>query len=221
MAVSMFALDEPSLWGKKVDFLLTQCRFWRLSPALLIPELEEFTLCVDLRSKISTQDWTVFMYKRHGDTQPELGLSGMGGMLRVWLFGIERPAYVTLPEDNWHSVCMAWFGRQHGLHLYVNGVKVFGTYGSSRDTTRRLAPNGTLSLGTSHGFTNGDMVPEDGTGFLGSVSVFRMWGRGMEPQQLSALRCAEGDIVRWNALDWDTKECHAVSDPSLPCGKST
>nr|XP_023700140.1 adhesion G-protein coupled receptor G2-like isoform X2 [Paramormyrops kingsleyae] len=212
--------DEPSLWGKKVDFLLTQCRFWQLSPALLIPELEEFTLCVDLRSKISTKDWTVFMYKRHGDSQPELGLSGMRDMLRVWLFGTEWPTNVTLSEDNWHSICMVWSGR---LHLYVNGVEAPGTYmlESSRGATRRLAPNGTLSLGTSHGFTNGDMVPEDGTSFLGSVSVFRMWGHEIDPQHLSAFRCAEGNIIRWNALDWDTKECHGVSDPSLPCGDTS
>ncbi|XP_048850853.1 adhesion G-protein coupled receptor G2-like isoform X2 [Brienomyrus brachyistius] len=213
--------DDPSLWGKKVDFLLTQCRFWQLSPALIIPELEEFTLCVDLRSKISTQDWTVFMYKRHGDTRPELGLSGMGGILQVWLFGREWPTHVTLPEDNWRSICMLRSRQPYQLRLYVNGDEVFSAYESNRDTTRRLAPNGTLSLGTSHGFTNGDMVPEDGTSFLGSVSVFRMWGHDIGSHQLSAHSCAEGDIIRWNARDWDMKECHAVPDPSLPCGDSS
>ncbi|KAG5853071.1 hypothetical protein ANANG_G00069230 [Anguilla anguilla] len=46
------------------------------------------------------------------------------------------------------------------------------------------AANGTLTLGASHGFANGQVVVETGSNFLGEMSLFRMWGRGGGQLQL-------------------------------------
>ncbi|KAJ8396518.1 hypothetical protein AAFF_G00018240 [Aldrovandia affinis] len=207
-----------SLWGKKVDFSRNfKCSLWQLDAGCAVPALEELSVCVSLWKRVASPQWTVFVYKQRGDEKAQLGLTGTTESLQVWLFGHAWAAPVDLPLEVWHVVCLTWSGRSRNLRLYVNNTRVLSAHVHRH---ARLPPGGTLSLGASHGFAGGGIEAETGTGFQGTVTLFRMWGRERSPQQLSALSCTEGDVVHWSTRDWDTSGCQPIFDPSLACAWS-
>ncbi|KAJ8407194.1 hypothetical protein AAFF_G00288700 [Aldrovandia affinis] len=214
-----------SLWGKKAMLTEPHCReapYWQLAEGCSVPALEELSVCVALSQKFTSPQWTAFAYKQQGGAQVELGLGGATGELLAWLFGEEWSAPIALPLLDWHTVCLTWSGRSRELRLYVNGSVILNT--RVNETTPGqpccLAPNGTLTLGASHGFINRDIAMEMGSNFLGEVSMFRMWGREREPQQLANFSCPEGDVIRWDGRDWDTHGCPPQLDSNLQCAWS-
>ncbi|KAJ8351256.1 hypothetical protein SKAU_G00227320 [Synaphobranchus kaupii] len=44
-----------------------------------------------------------------------------------------------------------------------------------------------------------------------------MWGKERGAQQLANFSCTEGDVVRWDTLDWDTQGCQPQPDSLLQC----
>ncbi|KAL4648271.1 putative G-protein coupled receptor 112 [Arapaima gigas] len=220
-SVSLHYSAEPSaltLWGKKVNFMLHKCRYLQLRDDLWIPKLDELTVCLDLWTQILTQDWTIFVYKKRGGVHPQLGLAGEGDNLRVWLLEVSWLSSKKLSLRSWHSICLTWSGLERRLGLYINGTRV-DLKEEMRIRPGPLSPNGTLTLGLSHGFTNGDLIPESGHSLPGCVSLFRMWPREHTSQQLQDLRCATGNLVRWTASDWQMDSCQAIPDASLECGE--
>ncbi|KTG31771.1 hypothetical protein cypCar_00016465, partial [Cyprinus carpio] len=77
-----------------------------------------------------------------------------------------------------------------------------------------------LSLGVSHNFVGGSIDFETGKNFLGYMSLFRMWGVQMNPQQLDARRCVDGNIVTWREQDWDYQKCPPIPDDNFLCESS-
>ncbi|KPP61947.1 putative G-protein coupled receptor 112, partial [Scleropages formosus] len=209
-------MENLTLWGKKVDFMNPKCNFLQLRDDLRIPKLEELTVCLDLWKQIQVQNWCVFMYKKQGREDPQLGLFGEGGNLRVWLSESSWLSSVDLSLQTWHSVCLTWSGPRQRLHLYVNGSVVKLEEEISVPNVP-LAPNGTLTLGVSHGFTNGELVPESGHKLPGYMSLFRMWDQEYSHRQLLDLRCAKGDLIRWVVSDWHMHGCKAIPDTGLKC----
>lgn len=208
---------SSSLWGKKVDFRRRDC-FWQLSKSFTVPPLEELTVCVDLWRLIPTSEWTAFVYKKPGDHNIELGLSGTGGNLRAWFFGQKWTIAHSLPIQTWHSICLTWSHHTQKAQLIVNGTVVF-TSDLYYKSPSNLAPNGTLTLGVSHSVVGGDMLFETGTNFIGEMTLFRMWSQELNPEQFKDLKCVSGNIATWSLTDWDYNSCPPVSDHSLKCGK--
>ncbi|KAG7465115.1 hypothetical protein MATL_G00172740 [Megalops atlanticus] len=212
---------SPSFWGKKAVFFGQHCSsgHWKLAEGLQVPALEELTVCVELYRQINTQQWTAFVYKRRGETGAEMGLVGFEGALKAWLFGGNWPVQTNLPLHNWHTVCLTWSGRTRDLRVYVNSSAALHVRLNETEPgrPRLLAPNGSLTLGASHAFLNGHMTVETGTNLLGEVTQFRMWGRELDPGLLASLSCPEGEVVGWDARDWDTQRCPPQPDASLQC----
>ncbi|XP_016413761.1 adhesion G-protein coupled receptor G2-like [Sinocyclocheilus rhinocerous] len=52
------------------------------------------------------------------------------------------------------------------------------------------------------------------------MSLFRMWGVQMSPQQLDARRCVDGNIVTWREQDWDYQKCPPIPDDNFLCESS-
>lgn len=83
----------------------------------------------------------------------------------------------------------------------------------------KLAPNGTLTLGAAHQLVNGNIQIIPFTALLGKLSLFRLWRRERSKQEVTSLKCTEGDLVTWWSDDWDTQICAPRRDLSLHCGE--
>ncbi|XP_045579874.1 adhesion G-protein coupled receptor G4 [Salmo salar] len=209
---------SPSLWGKKAVFLGRPC-MWQLGKECVMPPLEELSVCVHLCRKIATPEWTGFVYKAPGARQVELGLAGRGGLLVAWLFGQEWSVPEDLPLEHWQNVCLTWSSNSERLRLYINGSSRLDAHVNA-SLSRRLAHNGTLTLGVSHNIVDGVMEFEDGKNFLGDISLFRMWGREQMAEEVRAHSCADGNVVSWDTRDWDYQRCLPEDDTSLQCAWS-
>ncbi|XP_034454866.1 adhesion G-protein coupled receptor G4 [Hippoglossus hippoglossus] len=211
------ASATTSLWGKKVQFSGRPCT-WQLQPGVVVPSLEELSVCLLLRRNVATE-WTGFVYKARGGKRIELGLGGSGPQLTVWLFGEKKPLVWELKVKEWYSVCLTWSGRARRLRTYINGTLLHEAP-VNPDLPQQLGPNGTLTLGVSHNVnTNGEVQPESGNNLLGEIGLFRIWSREWSAEELRKQSCADGDVVRWDQRQWKHK-CPPVPDNSLNCAWS-
>ncbi|XP_053538336.1 adhesion G-protein coupled receptor G4 [Ictalurus punctatus] len=207
---------NPSLWGKKVDFQGFGSCHWQLSKTFSMPSLEELSVCVDLRAWIRTASWTAFVYNKPGGHKIELGLAGIRGNLTAWLFGEEWIIAKDLPFQSWHTVCLTWSNRNREFQMIINGT-VYLNSKVDYLMPSSLAPNGTLTLGVSHRIIGGVMDFETGTNFIGEMTLFRMWGIVLTPQQLIDLKCISGNVATWSMNNWEYHSCPPTTDHKLKC----
>ncbi|XP_051258099.1 adhesion G-protein coupled receptor G4 [Dicentrarchus labrax] len=225
-ASTMERISGFSLWGNVADFNIN-CSHWSLKPQVSIPALHELTVCFNLKFKVmASLPWTAFMYRHPELKYPELGLEGKLGHLVVWLFGTKWTAtLVDLRVSNWYSLCLTWTHTKDRPALYINGNSVDIKAAHDVETTPsispsccKLAPNGTLTLGAPHILVNGNIRIIPFTGLLMKLSLFRLWGRERSKQEVTSLKCTEGDLVKWEGGDWDiTGTCAPLPDSSLEC----
>ncbi|KAL2094694.1 hypothetical protein ACEWY4_009413 [Coilia grayii] len=214
-----FSLVGPmneSLWGRKVDFMQYKCTYWQLARSIALPTLREFSVCVDLQRVISTPQWTVFMYSHPGRPDMEIGLEGNNDSLSIRLFGKKWTSKFKFQLNVWYSVCVTWSAFELTPHLYVNGTAVAVNFtGSELQTLTdyQIAANGYLTLGVSHFIHNGEVHDVSGTDFQGSLTLFRMWSEKLPVSPVKY--CVDGDMVRWNTVDWITHDCAPVPDDRL------
>ncbi|KAM3867020.1 adhesion G-protein coupled receptor G6 [Diretmus argenteus] len=207
--------SSPSLWGKKVVFSARPC-VWQLKPEVVVPALEELSVCMLLRRNLQTE-WTGFVYKAPGGSHIELGLGGSSAELVAWLFGVKWHLKKELQLNEWHSVCLTWSGRAQRLRLYINGTSHLEAPVNST-LPQRLGQNGTLTLGVSHNVdVNGKLQTETGKNLLGDIGLFRIWARERSAEELGS--CADGDVVSWDLRQWDYG-CSPEPDNILQCAWS-
>lgn len=190
---------------------------WQLNKTAIIPPLEELSVCVNLMRTISNSEWTAFDYKGPGQQYMEFGLAGNMGNVIASLFGEKWTVAYDMPIKMWHTVCLTWSSHNRLFHVIINEA-VF-EFPLNENSPKYLAANGTLSLGVSHNFVGGSIDFETGKNFLGYMSLFRMWGVQMNPQQLDAHRCVDGNIVTWREQDWDYQKCPPIPDDNFLCGE--
>ncbi len=200
----------------KKAFTTRSC-VWQLNKCVIIPPLEELSVCINLKRSLSTPEWTAFDYKGPGQQHKELGLDGNMGNLIASLFGEEWTVAYDMPVKMWHTVCLTWSSHNRLFRVIIN--KDIFEFHLNETSPRFLAANGTLSLGVSHNFVGGSIVFETGKNFMGDMSLFRMWGEQMSPQQLDAHRCVDGNIVTWREQDWDYQKCPPILDDNFICGE--
>ncbi|XP_034037909.1 adhesion G-protein coupled receptor G4 [Thalassophryne amazonica] len=205
---------STSLWGKKVIFKRYLC-LWQLQPQVMIPALEELTVCMQLKRSIES-DFTAFEYKAPGGVYTELGIGGNNTHLFARLFGKEWDIAVELHLDQWHLICLTWSNETHRLHLYVNGSSYFSADLNS-NPTQQLILNGTLTLGISHYVDkNGQVQQVYGKTLIGEIGLFRIWAREWHAEDLGRHSCADGDVVSWDKRQWKNT-CNLKDDKSMEC----
>lgn len=184
-----------------------------------MPSLEELSVCVDLKRWILTAEWTAFVYNKPGGHQMELGLGGIGGNLKAWLFGHEWIIAYDLPLHSWHTICLTWSNLKRNIQLIIDGT-VYLNSRVNNTMPSSLAPNGTMTLGESHRIVGEIMDFETGKNLIGEMTLFRIWGLVLTPQMLIDLKCISGNIATWSMNTWKYQSCQPITDYKLKCGKT-
>ncbi|XP_043106795.1 adhesion G-protein coupled receptor G4 isoform X2 [Puntigrus tetrazona] len=215
-------VNAESLWGKKIDFMQRDCSFWLLKNEHKIPSLNELSVCLNIKRKLSNSHWTAFTYLHPNKTRIELGLRGVGQDLHIIMFGKVWTKSSVVSLDNWHSICMTWSSSMTEPEVYVNGTKV-ELDPESKGTALHpyccsVAGGGTLTLAVAHYFAKNDIIPETGTELKGSLSLFRMWERVRSTQDISKTACTDGDILHWEKRIWKKPhDCKPIQDVTQKC----
>ncbi|CAM4729996.1 unnamed protein product [Leuciscus chuanchicus] len=199
------------------------CTYWLLKNERTIPQdLKELSVCVNIKRKINSAQWTAFTYLHPDKTRIELGMKGSGSNLNIIMFGRVWTKSSVVSLDNWHSVCMTWSKSMTEPKVYVNGSKV-DLKAQSTETAlypdyHRVAAGGTLTLAVAHNFSNGEMNIETGKELKGSLSLFRVWKHERTAEDISGLTCTDGDVLHWEEQIWDNvMHCKPIQDITQQC----
>lgn len=171
----------------------------------------------------------VWLFGREWTTRPLVLDASRWYMVCVtWTHRREKPVlYIDgHPEDITEGGSSAP-PHPYSDHLHDNSPSAPPTPARSLHTTpsppssssSKLAPNGTLTLGAKHRLVDGNVQADPVSGMLGRLSLFRLWGRERSREEVTSLRCTEGDLLTWWTGPWDAGACPAPSAPTLRCGE--
>uniref|UniRef100_I3N0P2 Adhesion G-protein coupled receptor G4 n=1 Tax=Ictidomys tridecemlineatus TaxID=43179 RepID=I3N0P2_ICTTR len=213
MSRFIFLSDTLSLKGKKLDFYGKSDTY--VSLAKTIPELSQFTTCIDMVAKNGKPGyWKAFSYITNNTVlgREDLHLGLAGDHRHLILHNLGKTFYITyrLIPFKWYTICLIWDGVKGRLDIFLNQKRLV----IIMDEPRSLTPNGTLVLG--HLPKNEDgQVKKVAPHFTGSLYYFQLWDRILETEEF--MKCLDGNIISWEEDIWLLNKIIPTVDRTLRC----
>ncbi|XP_062911527.1 adhesion G-protein coupled receptor G6 isoform X1 [Mobula hypostoma] len=184
-----------------------------VSPSVSIPDLEQFTVCLEAKSTTAKNKWVLFSYLGTGK-QVLINFSSTASGIVLEISGVE--CHVSkLWEDNfsgkafvgsWRQLCISWDGTSGDIITQTSNRYQLNHCPGSRG--KKIAGKGSLSLAPKQGRTT----------FSGQLYNFRLWNFTMPGQSLLTLPCDEmGNVVDWVNSDWNIPTSMLEADSDLSC----
>ncbi|XP_072369907.1 adhesion G-protein coupled receptor G6 isoform X1 [Scyliorhinus torazame] len=186
-----------------------------VSPSVSIPELGQFTVCIEVRSTTLKNRWTLFSYTdssdktlidfRKGNDDIQLSISDV--VCDVGEFWDEHFSEEVV-TDSWRRLCVSWNGSSGNVITQTQDK--YQLHACSESQGKVVAGSGTFTLAPK-------VTPASHT-YTGELYNFRLWNFSMSGQTLLDLTCDEvGNIVDWENSFWDIPVDVLEPDSSLSC----
>ncbi|XP_067844654.1 adhesion G-protein coupled receptor G6 isoform X3 [Heptranchias perlo] len=193
----------------------SRSRLISVSPSVAIPELRQFTVCLEAKTSNVKKNWVLFSYSDSSNTpvfkfwmesdKIQLLVSDVScDVSRLWKEHFSNDAV----KDAWRRLCIAWDGTSGDVITQTQGKYQLNPCLATENKT--IVGNGTLTLapqgkGASKSYT-------------GELYNFRLWNFTMSGQTLLDLTCDEmGNVVDWENSFWNVPVALLEPDSGLSC----
>ncbi|XP_078699951.1 neuronal pentraxin-2-like [Branchiostoma floridae x Branchiostoma belcheri] len=160
-------------------------------------DLRSFTLCVHMRSSMSTSDTMVLLHiNQHHNN-----------------YLADPPVW----DGEWHTICTTWRSSDGAWQLYADGVLTAS--GSGFRVGGAVRTGGVFILGQEQDTLGGGF--DANQSFSGELSGVNLWDRVLSPAEIGAgwaVFCNH----HGNVIDWDTTDIAVFGETSMTeyqCGK--
>ncbi|XP_041036946.1 adhesion G-protein coupled receptor G6 isoform X2 [Carcharodon carcharias] len=203
-----------SLRNQKV-VLTSKSQAVSVSPSVPIPELQQFTVCLEAKSTTVKDRWTLFSYSDSSDTtllsftrnKNDISLSISDVVCDVADFWEDNFSKEVI-TDTWRRLCIAWDGS--------SGSVITQTQDKTRRNSCRASKNKVIAA--SGILTLAPRVASASKTYTGELYNFRFWNFSMSKETLLHLTCDEmGNVVDWENSFWDIPVDVLEPDSDLSC----
>eukprot|EP00058_Branchiostoma_floridae_P024131 XP_002609621.1 hypothetical protein BRAFLDRAFT_87842 [Branchiostoma floridae] len=164
----------------------------------LSEDLTSFTLCVHMRSNMSSSNQISLVSYAVEEHHNELLLFVNGGF-KLYIQSHTHMADPAIWDNEWHTVCTTWRSSDGAWQLYADGV--LAASGSGFNVGGRVRRGGTWILGQDQDVVGGGFKAEQA--FIGELSEVNLWDRVLSPEEIGADWAAFCNY-HGNVIDWDT-----------------
>ncbi|XP_078261585.1 adhesion G-protein coupled receptor G6 isoform X2 [Rhinoraja longicauda] len=189
-----------------------------VSSSVSIPELEQFTVCLEAKSSTVKKNWVLLSYM-DSNNLPLIDLRRQGGDILLAISNVECDVS-QLWEDNfsneaftdvWRQLCVTWDGASGDIITQTQNRYQVNPCPAS--IGKSIAAQGSLTLAPEQ--------KEASKTFTGQLYNFRFWNFNMSGQMLVDLTCEEvGNVVDWENSFWDIPVSALEADSELSCASA-
>eukprot|EP00061_Rhincodon_typus_P014947 g42344.t1 len=172
-----------------------------VSPSVTIPELQQFTVCLEVKAAKVKKEWTLFVYMDSSD-KAQIKFEKDGKDIHLQVSDVVCDVGELWDEhfsdkvitDTWQGLCLAWDGMSGDIITQTQDKFQLNPCPASQNKV--VAGSGTLSLAPK-------VTPASNT-YRGELYNVRLWNFSMSSQALLDLTCDEkGNVVDWDNSFWD------------------
>ncbi|XP_069786813.1 adhesion G-protein coupled receptor G6 isoform X2 [Narcine bancroftii] len=189
-----------------------------VSPSISIPELGQFTVCLEATLTIARHNWVLFSYMDSNDLKL-IDFRREWSKILLVISDVECDMSNIFKDHfseevfngNWRQLCMAWDGASGNVSIQTQNKHLINPCPDS--IGKGITSKGTLTLAPKQ-------HPSSKT-FSGQLYNFRLWNFTMSGETLNNLPCGEkGNVVDWDNSDWDIPVSMLTADHQLSCASA-
>ncbi|XP_048457035.1 adhesion G-protein coupled receptor G6 isoform X1 [Rhincodon typus] len=190
-----------------------------VSPSVTIPELQQFTVCLEVKAAKVKKEWTLFVYMDSSD-KAQIKFEKDGKDIHLQVSDVVCDVGELWDEhfsdkvitDTWQGLCLAWDGMSGDIITQTQDKFQLNPCPASQNKV--VAGSGTLSLAPK-------VTPASNT-YRGELYNVRLWNFSMSSQALLDLTCDEkGNVVDWDNSFWDIPVDVLEPNSDLSCATAS
>lgn len=189
-----------------------------VSPSVPIPDLEQFTVCLEAKSSTVKKNWVLLSYV-DSNNLPLIAIRSQGNDILLVISNVECDVS-QLWKDHfsgkaftaiWQQLCVTWDSASGDIITQTQNKYQVNPCSASRG--KSVAAQGSLTLAPEQ--------RESSKSFTGELYNFRLWDFNMTGQMLVNLSCDEvGNVVDWENSFWDIPVSMLEADSDLSCASA-